>query len=49
VGIAQAAHYADDIDAKFNMMYTTLRDDTTPGALTSKKNQLYQHVYRGPQ
>jgi len=46
---ALLVHYADDIDAKYNMMYTTLRDDATPGPLTSKKNQLYQHIYRGPQ
>jgi 3'-5' exoribonuclease len=44
---ALLVHYADDIDAKMNMMYTTLRDDTTPGPLTSKKNQLFQHIYRG--
>jgi len=45
---ALLVHYADDIDAKMNMMYVTLRDDTTPGPLTSKKNQLFQHLYRGP-
>ncbi|HVU90534.1 MAG TPA: HD domain-containing protein [Pirellulales bacterium] len=44
---ALLVHYADDIDAKMNMMYVTLRDDTTPGPLTSKKNQLFQHIYRG--
>jgi 3'-5' exoribonuclease len=46
---ALLVHYADDIDAKMNMMYVTLRDDTTPGPLTSKKNQLFQQLYRGPQ
>lgn len=45
---ALLVHYADDIDAKMNMMYVTLRDDTTPGPLTSKKNQLFQQLYRGP-
>src|SRR6202035_4122803 len=45
---ALLVHYADDTDAKMNMMYVTLRDDTTPGPLTSKKNQLFQHIYRGP-
>jgi 3'-5' exoribonuclease len=40
-------HYADDLDAKYQMMYTALRDDATPGPLTSKKNTLYQQVYRG--
>jgi 3'-5' exoribonuclease len=40
-------HYADDLDAKYQMMYTALRDDATPGPLTSKKNTMYQQVYRG--
>jgi 3'-5' exoribonuclease len=44
---ALLVHYADDIDAKYNMMYVTLRDDTTPGPMTSTKNQLYQQIYRG--
>jgi 3'-5' exoribonuclease len=44
---ALIVHYADDLDAKLQMMYTALRDDTTPGPLTSKKNTLYQQVYRG--
>ena len=44
---ALLVHYADDIDAKMNMMYVTLRDDTTPGPMTSKKNQLFQQIYRG--
>ena len=45
---ALLVHYADDIDAKYHMMYVALRDDANPGPLTSKKNQLYQQVYRGP-
>ncbi|HEX3656784.1 MAG TPA: HD domain-containing protein [Pirellulales bacterium] len=44
---ALIVHYADDLDAKYHMMYITLRDDPNPGPLTSKKNQLYQQVYRG--
>ncbi|HKD36351.1 MAG TPA: HD domain-containing protein [Pirellulales bacterium] len=44
---ALIVHYADDLDAKLQMMYTALRDDTTPGPLTSKKKTLYQQVYRG--
>ena len=44
---ALLVHYADDIDAKMNMMYVTFRDDPTPGPMTSKKNQLFQHLYRG--
>ena len=44
---ALLVHYADDIDAKYHMMVDVLRDDTTPGPVTSKKNILMQHVYRG--
>ena len=44
---ALLVHYADDIDAKYQMMVGVLRDDTTPGPVTSKKNVLMQHVYRG--
>jgi 3'-5' exoribonuclease len=44
---ALLVHYADDIDAKFQMMFAALRDDTTPGHMTSNKNMLYQRVYRG--
>ncbi len=40
-------HYADDIDAKFHMMAAILKTDTNPGPVTSKKNVLMQHVYRG--
>ena len=40
-------HYADDIDAKFNMMASVLKNDTNPGPVTSKKNVLMQHVYKG--
>jgi len=40
-------HYADDIDAKFHMMAAVLKNDSNPGPVTSKKNVLMQHVYRG--
>jgi 3'-5' exoribonuclease len=40
-------HYADDIDAKFHMMAAVLKNDANPGPITSKKNVLMQHVYRG--
>ncbi len=46
---ALLVHYADDIDAKYQMMATILREDTNPGPVTSKKNVLYQKVYRGGQ
>jgi 3'-5' exoribonuclease len=44
---ALIVHYADDLDAKLQMMVCALRDDTTNGPLTSKRNSLYQQVYRG--
>jgi 3'-5' exoribonuclease len=44
---ALLVHYADDIDAKFQMMYAALRDDTGAGPMTSNRNTLYQKVYRG--
>jgi hypothetical protein len=31
------------------MMAAILREDTNPGPVTSKKNVLYQKVYRGTQ
>jgi len=45
---AVLVHYADDVDAKYHMVYRILRDDTTPGALTSRKNVLGHRIYRGP-
>ncbi len=44
---ALLVHYADDMDAKYHMMVSILREDTNPGPVTSKKNVLYQKVYRG--
>jgi 3'-5' exoribonuclease len=44
---ALLVHYADDIDAKYAMMAAVLREDTTPGPVTSKKNALGQQVFRG--
>ena len=44
---ALLVHYADDIDAKYHMMYCILRDDSNAGCVTSKKNVLAQKVYRG--
>ena len=44
---ALLVHYADDLDAKYQMMVGVMRDDTTPGPVTSKKNVLMQQVYRG--
>jgi 3'-5' exoribonuclease len=44
---ALLVHYADDIDAKYQMMAGILRDDTNAGPVTSKKNVLFQKIYRG--
>jgi 3'-5' exoribonuclease len=44
---ALIVHYADDLDAKYDMIYSILRDDKTPGPLTSDKNLLRYRVYRG--
>jgi 3'-5' exoribonuclease len=44
---AMLVHFADDIDAKFHMLYVALRDDTADGPVTSKKNVLMRAVYRG--
>jgi 3'-5' exoribonuclease len=46
---AMIVHYSDDLDAKYAMLYTTLRDDKTTGPMTSRKNQLYQQLFRGLQ
>jgi 3'-5' exoribonuclease len=44
---ALIVHYADDLDAKLQMMVTALNDDTTEGPVTSRRNILAQQVYRG--
>ena len=44
---ALLVHYADDIDAKLQMMIGALREHRGPGPMTSKKNTLYQQVYKG--
>jgi 3'-5' exoribonuclease len=44
---ALLVHYADDMDAKFQMMYDALVKDTTEGPMTSKSNALRQRLYRG--
>jgi 3'-5' exoribonuclease len=44
---ALIVHYADDLDAKFHMMYAILRDNAEQGPVTSSRNVLMQRVYRG--
>jgi 3'-5' exoribonuclease len=40
-------HYADDTDAKVNMMVQALQHDTTPGPFTSRENPLRRHLFKG--
>lgn len=44
---ALIVHYADDLDAKMNMVITTIAEDDTPGPITSKRNAMAQQFYRG--
>ena len=44
---ALIVHYADDLDAKYYMVYAALRDDNNPGPTTSNKNVLHQRFFRG--
>ena len=44
---ALLVHYADDLDAKYQMYYGILRDDSSAGPITSAKNVLGQRLYRG--
>jgi 3'-5' exoribonuclease len=44
---ALIVHYADDLDAKLNMMVEILTGDTNEGPFTSSRNPLGQAVYRG--
>jgi 3'-5' exoribonuclease len=44
---ALIVHYADDLDAKMNMLVCTLKEDTTAGPITAKRNPMAQQFYRG--
>ena len=44
---ALIVHYADDLDAKLQMMVCSLRDESANGPMTSKRNALNQQFYRG--
>ena len=44
---ALIVHHADDLDAKLNMMFHILDDDTTAGPVTSRRNILRHEVFRG--
>lgn len=44
---ALIVHYADDLDAKLQMMIGALNDDASSGPVTSKRTALGHQVYRG--
>ena len=44
---ALLVHFADDIDAKFQMMYAALNAETGDGPMTSSRNPLHLPIYRG--
>ena len=44
---ALIVHFADDLDAKFQMMYAILRDDTKEGPFTTGKNPLRYRIFKG--
>jgi 3'-5' exoribonuclease len=44
---AMIVHFADDLDAKLNMMVNVLREDASNEPLTTKRNPLGVAVYRG--
>jgi 3'-5' exoribonuclease len=44
---ALLVHYADDMDAKLQMMLAALTTDASPGPLTTSRNPLKQKFYRG--
>jgi 3'-5' exoribonuclease len=45
---ALLVHYADDCDAKLQMMMSALVSDASSAPLTSNRNPLRQRLYRGP-
>jgi 3'-5' exoribonuclease len=44
---ALIVHYADDLDAKINMMVIALADEKGEGPVTSRRNPMAQAFYRG--
>lgn len=44
---ALIVHFADDCDAKFQMMLNVLAEDPSDGAMTGRRNALGQQLYRG--
>ena len=44
---AMLIHYADDLDAKYQIMVSVLRSDSNPGPVTTDKNLLRQRFFKG--
>jgi 3'-5' exoribonuclease len=44
---ALLVHYADDLDAKLHMMIAALAAEASPGPLTTNRNPMKQHFFRG--
>lgn len=44
---ALIVHHADALDAQLAMMHQALREDTTPGPMTTRRNPLGRAVFRG--
>jgi 3'-5' exoribonuclease len=44
---AMIVHYADDLDAKLQMMVCSIQEEPNGGPLTSKRNAMNQQFYRG--
>jgi len=45
---ALIVHYADDLDAKLQMVVCAIQEDPAGAPMTSKRNALNQQFYRGP-
>jgi 3'-5' exoribonuclease len=44
---AMIVHFADDLDAKYHMVVSILKNDTNEGPVTSRKNVLGNEFFRG--
>jgi 3'-5' exoribonuclease len=44
---ALIVHYADDLDAKMQMVVCSIKEDPAGGPMTSKRNAMNQQFYRG--
>ena len=44
---ALIVHYADDLDAKLQMVVCSIKEESNGGPMTSKRNAMNQQFYRG--